>query len=375
MRVRDMANVATSEPSARYIVHKVATSGRQVQRRRQRGWQPIAVTAVAVLGLVAAAALPSLLGRALLPFINGPLAQEDAAVPGPPFTFTFAGYQVGKLQVADPIIVSTAYQIASVYADGMTTNDGPVSVEELESLQDSSEQDPTWYAYLTVYRPGAYDPTSLVGAGSVTVADRPGLEINSSGGAWAATRTLAWEYAGNAWAVINASSSEADYPSAEELRELAAGWRPAPPTPAKVPFTMAYVPAGYSLDEVAMHAMTGLNGIANARTGDHAGLLFSSPAQPTTGLTAPFGGVDGYAPPGSFRVYVGPAANSNQQASPGVTCDEEVCNRWVAGDSVNVQVSSGGRLSDAEMTKILDGISIGDVSDEGSWAEVGTAIP
>ncbi len=193
--------------------------------------------------------------------------------------------------------------------------------------------------------------------------------------AWAATRTLAWQYSTNAWAVINASSSEADNPSAEDLRQLAAGLRAATPTAAKVPVKLSYLPARYGLDEVAMHAMTGLNGIAAARDGDYAGLLFSKPGQPTTGLTEPFGGVDGADPPGSFNVYIVPAANSNQHASAGVSCGQGFCNRWAEGGRVNLQVASGGRLSNGEMTRILNGITLGNVHDDGTWTEVSAAIP
>jgi len=146
------------------------------------------------------------------------------------------------------------------------------------------------------------------------------------------------------------------------------------PTPAKVPLTMGYVPSGYHLDEVAMHAMTGLNGIASARDGDYAGLLFSSPALPTTGLTEPYGGVDGADPPGSFLIFVVPSGNSNQHASPGISCLNGFCNRWFDNGSVNVQVASGGRLSDGEMTKILNGITLGNVHDTGTWTEVTAAI-
>ncbi|MFV2017307.1 hypothetical protein [Micromonospora sp. LOL_023] len=378
MRVRDLVDLLTSEsPPLRYSVDEIVKAGQRVQRRRRLGWLTSGVSAVAVLGVAAALAAPSLLGGASPPATVGEdtAAAQALAVPGPPFTFSFAGYRVGELQVADPIIVSTAYQIAPVYADGMTTNDQSVDPDQERSLPDASPQDPTLSAYLTVYRPGAYDPTSLVDTQSVTVAGRPGLEVNSSGGAWAAKRTLAWEYAENAWAVLDSMSSEPSLPSAGDLRELAAGWRPTPPTTAKVPFTMAYLPAGYSLDEVSMHAMTGLNGIAFARNGDYAGLLFSSPAQPTTGLTAPYGGVDGESPAGSFSIYVGPAENSDQRPSPGVTCLGGFCNKWFAGDSINVQVASGGRLSNAEMTKILDGISVGDVHDDSTWTEVDVTVP
>ena len=42
---------------------------------------------------------------------------------------------------------------------------------------------------------------------------------------------------------------------------------------------------------------------------------------------------------------------------------------------MNVQVASDGRLSDGEMmTKILNGITIGDVHDDGAWSTVSTAV-
>jgi hypothetical protein len=138
---------------------------------------------------------------------------------------------------------------------------------------------------------------------------------------------------------------------------------------------MSYVPSGYRLDEVSMHAMAGLNGIASARDGDYAGLLFSRPALPTTGLTEPFGGADGADPPGSFQIFVSPAANANQQPSPGVTCLQGFCNRWAEGGKVNLQVSSNGRLPNSEMTKILNGITLGNVHDDSTWTEVSVAIP
>ncbi|MEV4625575.1 hypothetical protein AB0J90_04715 [Micromonospora sp. NPDC049523] len=378
MRMRNLVELATSEPPPlRYSVDEIVESGRRGQRRRRLGWAASGATAVAVFGVVAAVTIPSLSGTASVETASPSAANAGALSTGgtqtvpvaaQPFTFTFGAYQVGKLRVAQPIIVSTAYQLAPVYADGLTTND-----KASDPNQEKPPRSASLYAYLTVYRPGAYDPTKLAGARQVTVGDRQGLEVDGSG-PMGATRTLAWEYNTNAWAVIDASSSAADYPAAEDLRELAAGLRGSTPTAAKIPIKMAYVPSGYQLDEVGMHAMTGLNGIAGARDGDYAGLLFSDPALPTTGLTEPYGGVDGADPPGSFLVFVVPAANSNQQPSPGVTCMNGFCNRWAANGTVNLQVASGGRLSNSEMTNILDGITLGNVQDDSTWTEVGAAI-
>ncbi|WP_326556620.1 hypothetical protein [Micromonospora sp. NBC_01796] len=374
MRMQNLVELATSEPPPlRYTVDEIVESGQRGQRRRRLGWAASGATAVAVLGVVAAVTIPSLTGTASVETASpsgpnaGALSGTTQTVPvaAEPFTFTFGAYQVGKLRVAQPIIVSTAYQLAPVYADGLTTND------KASDPKQEPSRSPSLYAYLTVYRPGAYDPTKLAGARQVTIGDRRGLEVD---GSEAGTRTLAWEYNTNAWAVIDARSSEADYPAAEDLRELAAGLRGSTPTEAKIPIKMAYVPSGYQLDEVGMHAMTGLNGIAGARDGDYAGLLFSDPALPTTGLTEPYGGVEGADPPGSFLVFVVPAANSNQQPSSGVTCLNGFCNRWAANGTVNLQVASGGRLSNTEMANILNGITLGNVQDDTTWTEVGAAI-
>src|SRR2546430_9039155 len=315
--------VPPGPPPLRYPVAEIIQSGQGVRRRRRTGWMTSGVPVVAAVGVVAAVAVPSLTRAAVPPTTVGPAgpsadlaASTDAApafpVAAQPFTFSFDGYRVGRLRVAQPIDVSTAYELASVYADGLTTNDRPADPNQ----PPPTRQVPTLYGYLTVYRPGAYIPWKLANAHRVSVAGRPGLEVDDTAGGWAAKRTLAWQYGTNAWAVINAGSTGADYPSAEDVRRLAAGLRPATPRAAKVPFTMTYVPPGYHLDEVAMHAMTGLDGIAVAREGDYAGLLFSRPAQPTIGLTAPFGGVDGADPPGSFNVFVVPAGPAHQEAPP-----------------------------------------------------------
>ncbi|MEV4513768.1 hypothetical protein AB0K00_33010 [Dactylosporangium sp. NPDC049525] len=363
MRMQDLVELATSEPPPlRYGAEEILASGQRVQRRRRLGWAAAGASAVAVLGVVAAAVAVPALNAKPGPAPGVEVAQQPVSATAEPFTFTFGGYRVGKLRVEKPIDVSTAYQLASVYADGLTTNDKPVDPNE------PAAGGPKLYAYLTVYRAGAYDPSKLAGAQQVTVGGRPGLEVNDQEHGWAARRTLAWQYATDAWAVIRASSDDAAFPSAKDLRDLAAGLPGVTPTPAKVPVKLSYVPAGYQLVEVAMHAMPGLNGIAVAREGDYAGLRYSNPALPTTGLTEPFGGEDGDDPPGSFQIFVVPAANSNQQASPGLSCGAGFCNRWDNG--VNLQVSSGGRLTDTEMKKVLEGITLGNVQDAGTWTAV-----
>ena len=369
-----MVDRATSEsPPFHHSVDEIVTLGKRVERRRKVGWISSAGAAVAVFAVVAAVVTPSLL-RHQPTGATGAAAQPASVpftVPAAPFTYTFGAYRVGKLHVLQPTDVSTAYQIAPVYDDTVPANDKSVPVQTTPP----KFAKPLLYAYLTLYQPGAYDPTKLQDPQHVTIAGHPGLQT-------IATVTgenvinLAWQYLPNAWAVITTDSNQPDDPSAKQVQQLAAGLQPAAtPVAAKVPFTMSYVPAGYKLDEVAMRAMAGLNGIATAEDGDYAGALFSKPPLPTTGLSEPFGGIDGNDPAGSFQIFVTRAVDSNQHPSPGISCENGFCNRWADNNAVNIQVSSGGRLSNADMTKILNGITLGNVHDDSTWTVVTTAIP
>jgi hypothetical protein len=183
-----------------------------------------------------------------------------AAAPVAPFTFTFGAYQVGKLSVAAPIDVSTAYELAPVDADGLTTNDKPVDDPAADSTRDpkagkaTGTADPDLSAFLTVYRPGAHDSSTLANSQKVTVAGRPGLETTVTGGPWPMVRTLAWQYADNAWAVILSRSGGPTTRRPTSGRQLAAGLRTEARTPARLPITTSYVPAGYGLTEVGVKA-------------------------------------------------------------------------------------------------------------------------
>ena len=174
MRMQDLVELATSEPPPlRYGADEIVASGRRVQRRRRLGWAASGAAGVAVLAVVAAAVAVPLLSEKAGPAPGTEVAQQPVSTTAGPFTFTFGGYRVGKLRVEKPIDVSTAYQLASVYADGLTTNDKAV-----EPNRAPQRSEPDLYAYLTVYRAGAYDPSKLVGAQQVTVDGRPGLEVD-----------------------------------------------------------------------------------------------------------------------------------------------------------------------------------------------------
>ncbi|MET8368989.1 hypothetical protein ABZU42_04570, partial [Micromonospora profundi] len=329
---------------------------------------------------------------------NGAAEWPDAA----PFTFTFKGYDAGTLHVQDPIVVSTAYQIASVYSDGHTSNDKPVTKEEAEAQGDIIEQKkkaaggkPSLWAYLTVYRPGAFDPAGIKDGRNVTVAGRKAVQATLPVGLDPRNvldprnKLFAWEYADNAWAAVTSVSTEEATPSFEDLGGLVEGLKPSQPTPAPVPFTVGYVPRGYKPLQIGTHAMPGLSGIATARAGDYGGATYTKPAAPTSGLTRPYDQGEGTIKDG-FHIFVTPSASSNQSPEPGTTrCYNAsdrpgggreaggFCNVWSADGKVVVQVSTdglGNGLSQSELEKIAKGITVADVNDESTWTPAAKAL-
>ncbi|MEU8300872.1 hypothetical protein AB0C04_26745 [Micromonospora sp. NPDC048909] len=405
MRADELVEKVTSDaPSPRYTVDDIVTAGRKVQRRRRAGWT-VASAAFAVTGVVAAVSigLPDATVR--------PSAGEQAAAgtslvtaspltpangwefPDDPFQYVFQRFDAGKLHVKDPIVVSTAYQIAPLHMDGLVTNDRAVDPDNVVEPRDGAgskgsvgpkgaskpgDDARQLYAYLTVYRPGAFDAEKFTG-NRVTVDGHQAIEQDGPTYGANLHRALAWEYTDNAWAVAESFAEPSDV-AATDLRALVAGLRPSVPAPARVPFTVGYLPAGYHAAELGQHAYAGLNGIAAAGDGNYGGAVFAAPALPTTGLIEPYGGPEGEDPPGSFQIFVSPNANSNQALTDGEkppaepTCGNGFCNAWSPDGRTTIQVASGGRLSDAEMTRILKGIKLADVTDERTWPTAAAAL-
>ncbi|MEV6349237.1 hypothetical protein [Actinoplanes sp. NPDC051851] len=382
MRLHDVVDLAISDaPPPSTTVDTIVRKGRRVRRRRQAGMAGAGVALVVATAFALPALLPGTPGASVTP--AAPAAPSTvssgtaaASLLGDPFIFTFGAFDAGKWHVSAPVVASTAYQIASVYRDGMVTNDravDPESIADIQKLKEEGKYPDTLYAFLVLYRPGAYDPESLAGAEKTTV-DGHQARIYADPKD-RSTRAIAWEYADGAWAVVESRSTSEKTPAAADLRELVAGLDGATATPAKLPFTLSYVPAGYVPVEVGSHATSGLNGIASARDGNYGGAIFTNEAPATTGLAEPFGGVDGADLPGDFEIFVIPAANSNQQ-KPGtqIRCGNGFCTTRSADGKTSIQVASDGRLSDAEMTKILQGLTLADVTSDANWTDAVTAL-
>ncbi|MFD0788664.1 hypothetical protein ACFQZ8_32510, partial [Micromonospora azadirachtae] len=147
--------------------------------------------------------------------------------PDDPFTYVFQRFDAGRLHVQDPIVVSRAYQIAALHIDGLVTNDHAVDASPIMRPYDG---DHGVYAYLTVYRPGAFDPHRFTGD-RLIIDGHQAIEQEGPSYGENLRRALAWEYTDNAWAVAEAFADPSDVGFAD-LRDLVGGLRPSVPAPA-----------------------------------------------------------------------------------------------------------------------------------------------
>ncbi|AYF28205.1 hypothetical protein AB0B11_07165 [Micromonospora tulbaghiae] len=395
MQLRELVDAVTGdEPPMGRTVDDIVAAGRRAERRRRNRFATAGAAGLVAVAVASAITVPVLDARRTSSTLSE--APRPGVSPWPdasPFTFTFTGYDAGTLHVQDPIVVSTAYQIAPVYSDRHTSNDRPLTADEAESMQQETTAagaKPSLWAYLTVYRPGAFAPAAIKGGRNVMVAGRRAVQatlpyaLDPSQPPERGNKLFAWQYAKNAWAVVTAISGDEATPSFRDLSGLVTGLKPAGPTPAPLPFTVGYLPRGYVPLQVGTHALPGLSGIATARAGDYGGATYTRPPLRTSGLTAPFDSVEGGIRDG-FHIFVTPSTSSNQSPEPGATrCYPGAarrggfCNVWSADGSVVVQVSSegvGGRLPQAELLRIAEGITVADdVRDESTWTPAGDAL-
>ncbi|MEV6691605.1 hypothetical protein AB0M35_09090 [Micromonospora sp. NPDC051196] len=382
MQLREVVDAVTEDgPPLTHSVDEIISAGRRAERRRRAGFASAGAAGLVVVAMAGSFALTSITsttsGRSSAAGQNANATWPEA----PPFTFTFTAFDAGKFRVADPIVASTAYQIAPVYqTDRITTELQPTSQEQkelFEKLPDGVTRNTTGahHAYLTLYRPGAFNPAGLTGGTPLTVAGRQAISTSATN---PPNRQLAWEYADDAWAVLTAFAYSAD-PSIQDMSVLVTALAPSPVVPARLPFQVGYLPSGYTPVEIGSGTYPGLNGIAAAEDGNYGGATYANPAPATTGLVRPYGDDEGLPVPSSFTIYVGPSATSNQAAQAGETrcyphAQTPFCNVWSADGAVVVQVLSTGQLSAAEMTRIAESIEVLDVHDKSAWLPASEAL-
>ncbi|MFF5297185.1 hypothetical protein [Paractinoplanes globisporus] len=365
----EVVDMATDDgPPLEVSVDDIVASGRLVQRRR-RTRLAAGLAMAAVAAVAAAIALVPAGHRTGKESVTVAASSSAAVAKGAAgslladrFEFTFSGYSVGPVHVQNPIVAGNAYQIAAVTVDGTTDGRHPGTVS------DRRDAKPRLDATLTLYRPGAYAVQRLAGATSTTVAGHRALKVehHQSPGPW--LRTLAWEYAPNAWAVLDSSADRADLPTMRQLESTAAALTGAAARPVTVPFRLSYVPAGYDVFAVGDHMTGSLDAVGGPSTTQYSGVFFAKSGLPKTGLLGPYDNMMW----GAFQIMI----SANTPDAPGTPgCDSGLCTRLADGGKVTVAVASNaGSLSKAETMKVLNAIRLTDVQDTGTWVDIRTAL-
>lgn len=350
MRVYEVVDLATSDaPPLRTDVETIVAAGRRRRRNRRLS---IGAAALAVLA-VTAIAVP--IGRSFstVPRLTAPAATPASVpkrfpVPDGPWTFTIKPYDVGAYHVATLTAVGAAYQRGPVYR-----GDPKDSVGEL-----------------VVYRAGVFAPDRLKSRKTVTVAGHPGWTARSSLG----NTVLAWEYTSGAWATLESSGI-----TQEDQIAIAAGLVPGPPVPARLPFTIGHVPAGYVPIEVTDGSYPGPQLGATPAITQYGGVLFNNPAPPATGLTEPWN--YGIGRTGGFYVAIVPNSEANYQLKPGQsrpatpTCaSEALCHWWSEDGKTQIELVGDGKIPDGQLIQILRGVRLADLAHPDTWPLAGDVL-
>jgi hypothetical protein len=365
-------------PPMRHSVDDFVAGGRRLQGRRRAAWATGAAAA-AVVAVAAAVVLPQVAAQP-----NGasvPAAASLPAAPLRPFVqpeawvdSSLTGYTVGEFRVTDPVLVTPGYQQASIFK-----GDAHQKVE----LADGTVKTYPWGAALTVYRKGVYDPARFSSATPVTVNGRHGLfaddvpyvnVVEPKDPKRAAQLpdkepSLAWQYADDSWAVI---SSQTDV-SSQEMIKIASGLTSGAPKPAKLAFKASYLPAGYTLTSAGIAPEYAFGGPPQSFA------RFVKGQQPYTRLTEPVAGDRSTARsitfsliPTWFSKYSAP--KSGPATAP--FCKERnLCYRATDDGKHQIQVTGSGDESDAELIRILKGLTFADFDDTSSWFDVTAAAP
>jgi hypothetical protein len=369
--VREILQLAKADaPAARHSVDDIVAAGRRRRRRAVGQWlggAGVVAAAVATATLLTVSNLALSGGRststAMLPAAIPPAPAAPAA--SPPFTFTFAGYQVDNYRVLPPDEVTLAYQTAGIILDNPTAN--PRS---------------QYAGTLTVYQPGMFDPDEYRTGTPLTVQGREAFQADLSGpvlGAWnndvyatpslapgtptADRSALAWQYAPDAWAVINSEIQGAAFPPADEVK-IAERFTVTngAPTVAKVPFRAGYLPAGFTLQSVSGQSMTAENrGMVT--------FVYSLP-QPTTKMSAArsleHDGKVTSVVLSILWVDTPPpdAVKRTSRCNPG----QHWCVTTLPGGEFYLATEDpSATLSDAELLRVADGLTFANIKDTSTW--------
>lgn len=373
--VREILRMAEAgAPPARYSVDDIVAAGRRRRRRalgQRLGGAGVVAAALATVTVLATVnlALPADDGLAVpaLPAARSPAPTTPPA--SPPFTFTFAGYQVDDYRVLPPDEVNLVYQTAGVLRDGIAARGKPSS---------------QYVATLTVYQPRMFDPEQFAAGTRLTVRGRDAFQADiqrplagwsvdqqviTIPGTGTATGTvtaaaLAWQYAPDAWAVLASEVPVETFPLADAVR-LAERFAIAPGDPivAKVPFRTGYLPAGFTLRSVSGQSLTAEN----------RGMVTFVYAKPQPSSEPPAAARDSDNDSTATSVVISilwidtpppDAVERTSRCNPG----QHWCATTLPGGEFYVAVEDPSEtLSDDELLRISDALTFADIKDAATW--------
>jgi hypothetical protein len=368
-------------PPARYTVDEIVAGGRRRRRRHRVAWTGGAAAGVAVLVAAALAAPQVLVGRhgagpapapaaaSVRPAATPAAAAAALAYPAAPFAYAFHGYTAGEFEVSDPVLVTPGYQEAFVRRHG-ETEDLYGSAGEVVATA------PAASTMLTVYRPGVFRPTRFLHAEPVRVHDRPGYfgaDITYRDERGPHPRpALAWQYADNAWAVLS-NLTPTVYTKAD-LIKIAEGLPGSPAYPATVAFRASWTPPGYRVTSAGTtddYPNGGPYLVSSIR------LVTTRPAYQN--LTQTIDASQTGTP--TIRVALYPVAwTDSTHRHPGspATCNpgnHSLCYRMTADGKYLAEVVGSGGQSQADLKRILDGLTFAQVGDGSTWFPLAEAVP
>jgi hypothetical protein len=369
------ADALVEAPPMRRGVDQVVAAGRM--RRTRSRLLRIGAGAGTAVAVAAAIALPHAFGGTSAPpqAVGAPAATTAPAgpltYPSGAFAYGITGYRTGPFTVSSAILVTPGYQESYVRRG-----------DEMENIYDGTKEEkvvasaPGYSALLTVYRPGAFQPTRFNGTESVRVNGRPGLYAAGvhyqPGDTSPSKGALAWQYADGAWATV-ASVTPDGYSKAEFL-QIASGLGGGAATTPTVPVKLAWTPPGYTLTSVGATDDFPNGGpymVSSVR------LIKTRPAY--TGLTATVDASAAGSP--TFRVGVFPVSftdSTHQRPGAAAYCNSgnaNLCYRMTPDGKYLIELNSSGGISTADLRRVLDEATLADPGKPATWFPVTQAVP
>lgn len=391
-----MLEAKADAPPLERDIESFLADGRKLVRRRRATTM---VTAAAALAVAAGAAVPHWVTQPATrpgPQAGGsstatPETTRPVSYPQGPYEWAFRGYRTGVFTVTDPLYVTPGYQQARIARGD--------EYDELHGTPQGTVKEPSGSAVLTVYRPGVYDPVRFSGAENATVNGRPGLyatyvPLNDDTGEsyevppfWAERlretgkpvpaeigrppgMSLAWQYTDGGWAVI---STWEKY-TRDELVTIASGLAGTEPVPTMVAFTVSSLPAGYKLDTTGTtkEELLGPTPGSYVRFSRGAGHNYNKLSEPILGdiATNPVRHLSIKLSPSWYAKHSPPKGTPRNRAY----CPaENLCYRATDDGKYQVEVIGSGE-SNAELLKVLNGLTFADVDNLSTWVPISTAV-